>query len=160
MLWLTQNGYPNIHKLAILGDVAPYSRQFHAFRQKVGAAAENKTELRIEYEKILDRVRQTRESVIRMEDRHFTAPVDEVEGTIASVSTRRHHAQGVPGPCLPVLLRGHERSGCVGYTRSLRPEQRKAPRADAATTALTPQFPSPVFTLACWCESVHNKAGG
>jgi hypothetical protein len=30
--------------------------------------------MRIEYERILERVRQTKESVIRMNDRHFTAP--------------------------------------------------------------------------------------
>jgi len=65
---LNPEDYPDINKLAILADVAPYSRQFHTFRQKVGAEAENDTELKIEYEKILDRVRQTRESVIRMDD--------------------------------------------------------------------------------------------
>ena len=94
---LDSEDYPDIHKLAILADVAPYSRQFHTFRQKVGAAAENNTELRIEYEKILDRVRQTRESVIRMEDRHFTAPVDEVEGTVASVSPAGITLKEYPG---------------------------------------------------------------
>jgi len=54
---LNAEDYPDINKLAILADVAPYSRQFHTFRQKVGAEAENSTELKIEYEKILDRVR-------------------------------------------------------------------------------------------------------
>lgn len=49
-------------------------------------AAQNNTELKIEYEKILDRVRQTKESVIRMADRHFTAPVEEIDGTVDSVS--------------------------------------------------------------------------
>jgi len=33
-----------------------------------------------------DRVRQTKESVIRMTDRHFTAPVEEISGTVDSVS--------------------------------------------------------------------------
>ena len=51
---LDPEDYPDINKLAILGDVAPYSRQFHTFRQKVGAEAENSTELKIEYEKVLD----------------------------------------------------------------------------------------------------------
>jgi len=31
-------------------------------------------------------VKQTRESVIRMQDRHFTAPVDEISGTVEQVS--------------------------------------------------------------------------
>jgi hypothetical protein len=46
--------------MAILADVAPYSREYNTYRLKVGAAARDNTELQIEYEKILDRVRQTR----------------------------------------------------------------------------------------------------
>jgi hypothetical protein len=42
--------------------------------------------LEIEYEKIMNRVKQTRESIIRMNDRHFTAPVDEISGTVDEVS--------------------------------------------------------------------------
>ena len=78
--------YPDIHKLSILADVAPYSREYNIFRQKVGSQAQGNTELEIEYEKILNRVKKTRESVIRMQDRHFTAPVDEIAGTVNEVS--------------------------------------------------------------------------
>jgi hypothetical protein len=78
--------YPNIHKMAILADVAPYSREYNTFRQIVGKEAQGNTELEIEYEKILNRVKKTRESVIRMQDRHFTAPVDEISGTVDEVS--------------------------------------------------------------------------
>lgn len=78
--------YPDIHKLSILADVAPYSREYNTYRLKVGKQAPGNTELQIELDKILDRVRQTRESVIRMNDRHFTAPVEEVESTVDSVS--------------------------------------------------------------------------
>ena len=60
--------------MAILADVAPYSREYNTYRQIVGKEAEGNTELEIEYEKILNRVKQTRESVIKMTDRHFTAP--------------------------------------------------------------------------------------
>jgi len=74
--------YPNIHKLAILADVAPYSREYNTYRQKVGKEAQDSTGLKIEYEKILNRVKQTRESIIKMNDRHFTAPVDEIFGTV------------------------------------------------------------------------------
>jgi hypothetical protein len=63
--------YPDINKMAILADVAPYSRECNTYRLKVGKQARGNTELEIEYEKILDRVRQTKESVIRMDDRHF-----------------------------------------------------------------------------------------
>jgi hypothetical protein len=72
--------------MSILADVAPYSREYHTFRQKVGQQAQGNTELEIEYEKILNRVKQTRESVIKMNDRHFTEPVDEISGTVDEVS--------------------------------------------------------------------------
>jgi hypothetical protein len=78
--------YPDIHKMSILADVAPYSREYHTFRQKVGQQAQGNTEPEIEYEKILNRVKQTRESVIKMNDRHFTEPVDEISGTVDEVS--------------------------------------------------------------------------
>jgi hypothetical protein len=78
-----------VHKMAILADVAPYSRQYNTYRQRVGAQAHstNDTELEIEYEKILNRVKQTRESVIRMQDRHFTNPVEEIAGTVDQEET-------------------------------------------------------------------------
>jgi hypothetical protein len=72
--------------MAILADVAPYSREYHTYRQKIGKQAQGNTELEIEYEKILKRVKKSRESVIRMTDRHFTAPVDEISGTVDEVS--------------------------------------------------------------------------
>src|ERR1039457_2978153 len=50
--------YPDMNKLAILADVAPYSREYNTFRQKVGAAVHGNTEAEIEYEKILNRVKQ------------------------------------------------------------------------------------------------------
>lgn len=78
--------YPDIHKMAILADVAPYSREYNTYRQRVGRQAEDSTELEIKYEKILTRVKKTRESVIRMQDRHFTAPVDEISGTVDEVT--------------------------------------------------------------------------
>ena len=52
--------YPDIHKMAILADVAPYSREYHTYRQMVGKQAQGNTDLEIEYEKILTRVKKTR----------------------------------------------------------------------------------------------------
>ena len=46
--------------MAILADVPPYSREYNTYRQKIGKESKGNTELQIEYEKILDRVRQTR----------------------------------------------------------------------------------------------------
>src|SRR5664279_2508045 len=89
--------YPDIHKMAILADVAPYSREYHTYRQKIGKQAQGNTELEIEYEKILKRVKQTRESVIRMQDRHFTEPVDEISGTVEEASAGGITLKEYPG---------------------------------------------------------------
>jgi hypothetical protein len=78
--------YPDIHKLRILADVAPYSREYNNYRQRVSGDARNNTELEIELEKIVDRVRQTKESSIRMDNRRFTEPVETIEGTIAEAT--------------------------------------------------------------------------
>ena len=51
---------PDIHKMAILADVAPYSREYHTLRQRVSKQAQGDTELEIEYERILNRVKKTR----------------------------------------------------------------------------------------------------
>jgi len=56
-----------------------------------------KHRLEIEYEKILNRVKQTRESVIKMTDRHFTAPVDEISGTVDEVSPHGMRLKEFPG---------------------------------------------------------------
>jgi hypothetical protein len=86
-----------------------YSREYNTYRQKIGRQAQGNTELEIEYEKILTRVKKTRESVIRMIDRHYTEPVDEISGTVESAS---------PG-------------GITRKTRSLRPARNTTPRAPA-----------------------------
>jgi hypothetical protein len=115
--------YPDIHKLAILADVAPYSREYNTYRQKIGRQAQGNTELEIEYEKILARVKKTRESVIRMTDRHYTEPVDEISGTVESAS---------PGG---ITLR-------PGV--SVLPDTQKPSRARAGKSLLPPD-PSPAF---------------
>ncbi len=89
--------YPDIHKLAILADVAPYSREYNTYRQKIGRQAQDNTELEIEHEKILARVKKTRESVIRMTDRHYTAPVDEISRTVESASAGGITLKEFPG---------------------------------------------------------------
>ncbi len=69
-----------------MADVAPYSHEYNTYRQKIGRQAQGNTELEIEYEKILTRVKKTRESVIRLTDQHYTEPVDEIAGTVESAS--------------------------------------------------------------------------
>jgi hypothetical protein len=131
--------YPDMNKLAILADVAPYSREYNTFRQKVGAAVHGNTEAEIEYEKILNRVKQTRESIIRMKDRHFTAPVDEISGTVADVSPGGVTLNEYPGRRFQFSSVGTSAADMSAailgennqMTRSLRPAQPKNPRAPA-----------------------------
>jgi micrococcal nuclease len=75
--------YPDIEKLRILGDVAPWSRSFKRVAAKLGAETrENEDTIkRIDYERITDRARRMRESTVRFEDRH-TGPTDEITGTV------------------------------------------------------------------------------
>ena len=89
--------YPDIHKMAILADFAPYSSEHNTYRQRVGKQAQGNAELEIEYEKILTRVNKTRESVIRMQDRHFTAPADEISGTVETASAGGITLKEYPG---------------------------------------------------------------
>jgi hypothetical protein len=131
--------YPDIHKMAILADVAPYSREYHNTRTRVAAEAKGNTELEIEYEKIMNRVRQTRESIIRMNDRHFTTPVDEISGTVDEVSPGGITLKEYPGRQFQfssVGLSGADMSAAVigehnDMTRSPRPAEPKNPRAPA-----------------------------
>ena len=61
---LNPEDYPDIHKMAILADVAPYSREYNTYRLKIAKEAKGNTELQIEYEKILDRVRRPRNNQV------------------------------------------------------------------------------------------------
>jgi hypothetical protein len=100
--------------MAILVDVAPYSREYNTYRQRVGRQAQtnNDTELEIEYEKILNRVKQTRESAIRMQDRHFTEPVDEIAGTVEDASPGGALPRNTPAGCSSSLPCPHRQRTC------------------------------------------------
>ncbi len=115
--------------MSILADVAPYSREYNTYRLKVGKQAPGNTELQIEYEKILDRIRQTRESVVRMTHRHFTEPVDEIEGTVDSVSPGGITLAEFPGRKFQFSSVG---MSAADMTARILGEHNKMTRADAA----------------------------
>ncbi|HZL53373.1 MAG TPA: hypothetical protein VFC37_20750 [Terracidiphilus sp.] len=131
--------YPDIQKMSILADVAPYSREYNTYRQKIGRQAQGNTELEIEYEKILARVKKTRESVIRMTDRHYTEPVDEISGTVESASAGGITLKEYPGRRFQfssVSTSAADMSARIlgeknDMTRSLRPAGNTTPRAPA-----------------------------
>ena len=125
----------------ILADVAPYSREYNTFRQIVGKQAQGNTELEIEYEKILNRVKRTRESVIRMNDRHFTRPVDEISGTVEEVSPGGITLKEFPGRVFQfssVSTSAADMSARIlgennNMTRCLHPAGHQNPRARATS---------------------------
>jgi len=112
-----------------IADVAPYSREYNTYRLKVGKQARDNTELQIEYDKILDRVRQTKDSVIRMAHRHFTAPVEEIEGTVDSVSPGGLTLKEFPGRKFQFSSVG---TSAADMTARILGEHNKLTRADAA----------------------------
>ena len=146
--------YPDIHKLAILADVAPYSREYNTYWQKIGRQAQGNTELEIEYEKILTRVKKTRESVIRMTDRHYTEPVDEISGTVESASPGGITLKEYPGRRFQfssVSTSAADMSARIlgeknDRTRSLRPAGNTTPRAPAPEAL-------------CLCSHTHRYQG-
>jgi hypothetical protein len=94
---LDPEDYPDLSKLSILGDVAPYSREFNRIRSVVEKQSHGDSELRSRYEQILEQVRQTKESTLQVDTRRFDAPVDRLEGTIKSASFNRIELEEYPG---------------------------------------------------------------
>jgi hypothetical protein len=142
--------YPDIYKMSILADIAPYSREYNTTRQRVLDRSRGNTALRIEYDKIVDRVRQTRDSGIRMDDRRFTAPVEEISGTVASSGPYGVELKEFPGRRFRFS------------TRSLHPAGSKTPRAHARRLAprnqplgspgLLPRFSLPDSSISALCN--------
>jgi hypothetical protein len=142
---LNPEDYPDIARMRILSDVAPYSREYQKYASRVRnqvtaadrsakalgelneqtrqqatgqdtpaleagpdrvnaadhSAADRSAEslgelneqtreaadLKVEYERITEQVRQTKESTLQVAQKHFNAPVDEISGTVDEVST-------------------------------------------------------------------------
>lgn len=78
---------PDIVKMRILSDIAPYSREYQKYAARVRKQAENDDDLRVEYQTISEQVRQTKESTLQVAKRHFNAPVETIEGTVKSANS-------------------------------------------------------------------------
>jgi len=94
---LNPEDYPDINKLGILGDVAPYSREYNRVRGVVDKQSRGDPELRARYEQIVEQVRQTKESTLQVDQRRFNAPVDTIEGTVKSASFHGVELAEYPG---------------------------------------------------------------
>src|ERR1035437_5275705 len=89
--------YPDIAKMRILGDVAPYSREYQKYAGIVRHSSQYDSDIRAEYERIQEQVRQTKESTLKVPQRHFNAPVDTIEGTVKSASAQGIELAEYPG---------------------------------------------------------------
>jgi len=141
--------------MAILADVAPCSREYHTYRQKVGKQAQGNTELEIEYERILNRVKKTRESVIRMQDRHSTAPVDEISGTVRPDLRRRHHPQRISRTDIPVFLRVHQRRRYVGAGFG---DNQVSPSCRTTKPSRVRERPAPIHNFRTECVNLSGQS--
>lgn len=83
---LNPEDYPNIHKMRILADVAPYSREYQRWSSIVRHEAKDNPDLLTEYQRITEQVKQTKESTLQLATKHFNAPIDTLEGTVKSAS--------------------------------------------------------------------------
>jgi hypothetical protein len=89
--------YPDIEKLRILGDVAPYSREFAMYRGRLSKQAQKNTDVAIQFEQIIERVRKLKDSVVRTSERRFTEDTETVSGTIQSASPQGIQLEEYPG---------------------------------------------------------------
>jgi hypothetical protein len=94
---LDPQDYPDFEKFRILADVFPYHSRFFQFSSIVGKEVANDPAKRIEYEKILARVEQVKESSLRVDQRRFSEPVEQIEGTIESASASGVRLKEYPG---------------------------------------------------------------
>jgi hypothetical protein len=94
---LDPEDYSDITKLSILGDVVPYSWEYNRFRAIIEKQSHGDTDLRAQYEQIVEQVRQTKESTLQVDQRRFDAPVDKIEGTVETASFRCIELAEYPG---------------------------------------------------------------
>lgn len=94
---LNPEDYPDITKMAILGDVAPYSVQYRTLESRVRFQSSDNMEMKIEYEKITARVKAMKDSVIRTDDRIFSADVTKTKGTVSEFSKAGVTLEEFPG---------------------------------------------------------------
>lgn len=131
---LDPEDYPDIDKLTILGDIAPYSRQYNKIRSSVEKQSHGDNNLRARYEQIVDQVRQTKESTLSVDERRFDAPVDKLEGTIKSASFRGVELSEYPGRVFHFSSVG---SSMADIVADLLGQSNSMTRAEAANTADT-----------------------
>jgi hypothetical protein len=89
--------YSAMEKFKILADVAPYSKPFAKYRDVVHGLAKRDTATRIEYERVMERARQQKESGTRVRERRFSEKTDTIKGTVKSANQYAVELNEFPG---------------------------------------------------------------
>jgi hypothetical protein len=96
--------YSDITKLSILGDVAPYSREYNRIRAIVEKQSHRDNELLSRYEQIVEQVRQTKDSTLQVDERRFDAPV-----CLSLASVKIIYTWSLPPAHIKISPRAHVR---------------------------------------------------
>jgi hypothetical protein len=89
--------YPDLTKLRILADVAPYSRQYESMRVRMQAEARRDTNLAIEVDRVTQQVERLKKSTIQLSHRRFTEEVQKIRGTIKAAGPTGVLLEEYPG---------------------------------------------------------------
>lgn len=89
--------YPDITKLKILADVAPYSSEYERMRSHIYHQTEDNVDLRIEYDRITQQVEEIKKSSIQFTHRRFNEEVEHLQGTVKSVDRTGVVLEEYPG---------------------------------------------------------------
>jgi len=131
---LDPEDYPDIHKMAILADVAPYSREYHTYRQMVGKQAQGNTELKIEYEKIL---KAGEEDQVFPSCRNQNASRAPDQSLIHDPASRHH------GSLVRIAVEAVRISGCNGIADHFTGERTLSPSSGMASSNGLSVLPDP-----------------
>jgi hypothetical protein len=141
--------------MSILGDVAPYSREYQKYAGVVRHHSQYDSDLRAEYERIQEQVRQTKESTIQVAQRHFNAPVDTIEDTVKSASAQGIELAEYPGRTFHFSSVG---SSTADLTASMLGASNSMTRAQAVREADTKIIRRDAYLADVLAEGTHVQA--
>jgi hypothetical protein len=134
---LSPEEYPDIVRLEILADVAPYSREFSVYRAKVGRQIGGNAELKLRFEQALERARQTKQSTVHAEERKFTRDAMEISGRVKSASLAGFELEEYPGRTFTYSSIG---TSMADISAVMMGERNASTRAQVATEAAQRQM--------------------
>jgi hypothetical protein len=147
--------YPEIHKMRILADVAPYSREYQKHSSIVRHESQEDPDLKAEYERITEQVRQTKASTLQIAKRHFNAPVDTIEGTVKQANSEGIELEEYPGQILRFSSVG---ISMADLTAELLAKSNKMTKAQAVIEADTKYHDRDRYLAGVLAEGTHIKA--